>query len=70
MKRLPIIRTGETTFITVGEYLGQRQPEEARRVWQFWPVPVDDGEELTSFQRFVEKLMRQTPRPGKGGGGI
>ena len=52
--------------LTVGEYIQQTQPEVIVALNYIWgPTPFEDEELLTPFQKFLDRLMRQKPRPGK-----
>lgn len=64
--KLPIVNRCQDPFLTIGQILGLKQPTVAEQIQQVWHVAFED-EELTPFQRHLDKLMRQRPRPGKGG---
>ena len=54
--------------LTVGEYIQQTQPEVLTAINYVWgPYPLQDEELLTPFQKFLDRLMRQKPRPGIAG---
>ena len=54
--------------LTVGEYIQQTQPEVLTAINYVWgPYPIQDEELLTPFQKFLDRLMRQKPRPGIAG---
>ncbi len=54
----------------IAEIVKQQQPAEWRVIQDVWGVTMldaDDHEfELTPFQEFLDKLMRQVPRKGRG----
>jgi hypothetical protein len=52
--------------VEVEEYIAWKQPRVLELIWTIWP-PIE--EELTPEQKRLEKLMKQRPRPGLGGGG-
>lgn len=57
-------------FLTVYQYVADTQPDVAKSLQEYWPfvLPEKEKEELTPYQKFLDKMMRQKPRPGKGGG--
>ena len=54
-------------MIKVGEYVHHKQPEIVPQLTVLGFQEIQPEEELSPFQQFLEKLMRQRPRPGKGG---
>ncbi len=56
----------ERPICTIGEYIG------ATKVGSTWQLILDPAwlpDELTREQQYLDRLMRQTPRPGRGGEG-
>lgn len=53
----------EIPLVTVAEYIGLEQVERTWKVFLAWPP-----DELTPEQQQLDRLMRQVPRPGRGGG--
>jgi len=62
MMKLPKVNYNPQPFLTIGELVGYRQPE-AMVVF----LPPVDVESFNAYQEMLDKLMRQAPRPGRGG---
>lgn len=70
--RLPRTNTCNIPICRVGEYIAGKQPELIAVLCPhleltFAPGQPDQEEVLTPEQRYLEKLMKQVPRPGRGG---
>lgn len=56
-------------MLTIGEYINQTQPgilTAINLIWGPFPLNLDEGDYLSPYQLFLDKLMRQVPRPGRG----
>lgn len=51
-------------MITVEAYIEWKQPWIMELIWLMWDM---DEDELSPEQKMLDRLMRQAPRPGRGG---
>jgi len=53
----------------IGLIIMFRQPEIYKELMRIYSIPFAEvpEDELTPEQRYLDRLMRQRPRPGKGG---
>lgn len=64
-----LVNRGYNTF-KVGEYLSYTQPDVLKIIWKNMAKNMAISfpeEEFTPFQKHLERLMRQAPRPGRAG---
>ena len=70
---MKIIYQDSVPFLTMGQYLSITQPAVMERIKILWYVANEDEineieeEVLTPFQQYLDKFMRQAPKPGRMG---
>lgn len=65
MNLLKLVIFNRSTF-TIGEHLNDTQPATLEQIKKL--ICEVEEEEFTPFQRYLDRLMRQPPRPGRGSG--
>ena len=66
--KMPFVNRCESSFLTIGQYISITQPaveKELRQIIIQTEGLVYVEEELTPYQRQLDRLMRQRPWPGR-----